>query len=311
MEAADSTRRQFASDNYSGICPEVWQALEEANCGHTPGYGEDPWTHRARKMIRDVFERDCEVSLSSAARRPNWLAVPAFRRLPVVEVESAARRSAAWARPRSAVNALRLLQNADGSVPGGAQLQAEAHLSTAAYAVAELRSFFPHQELYLAEMVADLRAWAAGGFGKPGFGRSLAAFNPQKHRVHNREHLVFLPLYTPNASSNTRFEELIMRTPWPEWLAALERELYPNERFVPGHLVDYSAGFESQCAVLFPEMVSLKSGATNNFAIIFCDREAQRLQKYKRWSVKTIRSAGESDSFFALSENQPHALIPG
>ena len=95
-----------------------------------------------------------------------------------------------------------------------------------------------------------------------------------------------------------------MRTPWPEWLAALERELYPNERFVPGHLVDYSAGFESQ-------MVSLKSGATNNFAIIFCDREAQRLQKYKRWSLKTIRSAGESDSFFALSENQPHALIPG
>ena len=71
-----------------------------------------------------------------------------------------------------------------------------------------------------------------------------------------------------------------MAMPWPEWLAALERELYPNERFVPGHLVDYTAGYDSQCAVLFPEMVSLKSGATNNFAIIFCDREAQRLQKY-------------------------------
>ena len=103
-----------------------------------------------------------------------WLAVPAFRRLPVVEVESEARKSDAWARLRSAVNALRLLQNADGSVPGGAQLQTEAHLSTAAYAVDELRSFFPHQELYLAEMVGDLRAWAAGGFGKPDFGRSLA-----------------------------------------------------------------------------------------------------------------------------------------
>ena len=165
-----------------------------------------------------------------------WLAVPAFRRLPVVEVESEARKSDAWARLRSAVNALRLLQNADGSVPGGAQLQAEAHLSTAAYAVDELRSFFPHQELYLAEMVGDLRAWAAGGFGKPDFGRSLAAFNPQKHRVHNREYLVVFPLYTPNASSNTRFEALIIRTPWPEWLAALERDLYPNERFVPGHL---------------------------------------------------------------------------
>ena len=75
MEAADSTRRQFASDNYSGICPEVWQALEEANCGHTPGYGEDPWTHRARKLIRDVFERDCEVFLVFSGTAANALVV--------------------------------------------------------------------------------------------------------------------------------------------------------------------------------------------------------------------------------------------
>jgi len=71
MEAADtgSKRRHFASDNYSGICPEVWHALEEANCGHTPGYGEDPWTNRACKMIRDVFERNCEVFVSAPERR--------------------------------------------------------------------------------------------------------------------------------------------------------------------------------------------------------------------------------------------------
>ena len=135
---------------------------------------------------------------------------PAFRRLPVVEVESEARKSDAWARLRSAVNALRLLQDADGSVPGGAQVQAEAHLSAAACAVDELRPLFPHQEPYLAEVIGDLRAWAAGGFGRPDFGRSLAAFDPQKHRVHNREYLVVFPLYTPNASSNTRFEALML-----------------------------------------------------------------------------------------------------
>ena len=29
---SDSTHcRQFASDNYAGICPEAWDALEEAN----------------------------------------------------------------------------------------------------------------------------------------------------------------------------------------------------------------------------------------------------------------------------------------
>ncbi|HEY5704131.1 MAG TPA: low specificity L-threonine aldolase [Terrimicrobiaceae bacterium] len=75
MEAADtgSRRRHFASDNYSGICPEVWQALEEANFGHTPGYGEDPWTARARKMIQDLFERDCEVFFAFSGTAANGL----------------------------------------------------------------------------------------------------------------------------------------------------------------------------------------------------------------------------------------------
>ncbi|MGA0408070.1 MAG: threonine aldolase, partial [Limisphaerales bacterium] len=37
-------RRHFASDNYAGVCPEAWQALEEANRDHQPAYGEDPWS---------------------------------------------------------------------------------------------------------------------------------------------------------------------------------------------------------------------------------------------------------------------------
>ncbi len=53
--------RHFASDNYSGICPEAWQALEEANDGHSPGYGDDEWTQRASDLIREVFETNCEV----------------------------------------------------------------------------------------------------------------------------------------------------------------------------------------------------------------------------------------------------------
>jgi threonine aldolase len=75
MEAAGSKRRHFASDNYAGICPEVWHALEEANCGHTPGYGEDPWTHRARKMICDIFERDCAVFFVFSGTAANALVV--------------------------------------------------------------------------------------------------------------------------------------------------------------------------------------------------------------------------------------------
>jgi threonine aldolase len=40
-------RRQFASDNYAGICPEAWAAMEEANRGHVVSYGNDPWTQEA------------------------------------------------------------------------------------------------------------------------------------------------------------------------------------------------------------------------------------------------------------------------
>jgi len=53
--------RHFASDNYSGICPEAWSAMAEANSGHAGSYGDDPWTQRATDKIREIFETDCEV----------------------------------------------------------------------------------------------------------------------------------------------------------------------------------------------------------------------------------------------------------
>lgn len=53
--------QQFASDNYSGICPEAWKMMEQANSGHVSSYGDDDWTHRAADMFRELFETDCEV----------------------------------------------------------------------------------------------------------------------------------------------------------------------------------------------------------------------------------------------------------
>src|SRR5438093_12167625 len=61
MSAADRTRRQFASDNYAGICPEAWAALSEANAGHEVSYGNDTWTQKASDLLREIFERDCDV----------------------------------------------------------------------------------------------------------------------------------------------------------------------------------------------------------------------------------------------------------
>mgnify|MGYP002039477987 CR=1 FL=1 len=57
----ESKNEQFASDNYSGMCPEVVEALLLANEGDAPAYGEDAWTAQAADRFRELFETDCEV----------------------------------------------------------------------------------------------------------------------------------------------------------------------------------------------------------------------------------------------------------
>lgn len=72
------SRRQFASDNNAGICPEAWEAMQHANTGHVPGYGEDAWTQRAADLIRDLFETDCEVFFTFNGTAANALALAAL-----------------------------------------------------------------------------------------------------------------------------------------------------------------------------------------------------------------------------------------
>jgi threonine aldolase len=71
----DTNRRQFASDNYSGICPEAWKALEEANRGHVRSYGDDVYTARAADLIRELFETNCEVFFAFNGTAANSLAL--------------------------------------------------------------------------------------------------------------------------------------------------------------------------------------------------------------------------------------------
>lgn len=67
--------QQFASDNYSGICPEAWAAMEESNHGHATAYGDDPWTQRAADLFREFFETDCEVFFAFNGTAANSLAL--------------------------------------------------------------------------------------------------------------------------------------------------------------------------------------------------------------------------------------------
>ncbi|HEX8205806.1 MAG TPA: DUF6421 family protein [Solirubrobacteraceae bacterium] len=232
----------------------------------------------------DLFGDDCLDELDHRALWLNllyWVAGGAFtdREGPAASVAAA---DPAWARLKTATDALRLLQEKDGSLAGGSSgapaADAARLVEEMAAAVKELVEHFPHQADYLAAVVEDLTQWRQDGFAKPDFTRSLELFRPERQRADGIEHLVVFPMYLQNASRDTRFEALIVRVPWPGWLADLERRRYDNPKFVPVTFVDHTAGYDSECAVLFPETVSVAGRPVNNFGGIFCDRESRRFR---------------------------------
>jgi len=68
-------KKNFASDNNSGITPECLAAIAEANLDHAPAYGDDEWTQRACGTIRDIFEIKCEVFFTFNGTASNSLAL--------------------------------------------------------------------------------------------------------------------------------------------------------------------------------------------------------------------------------------------
>ncbi|MCQ1949860.1 low specificity L-threonine aldolase [Arthrobacter jinronghuae] len=51
----DTAIKAFASDNYSGVHPEILAALTAANQGHQVAYGEDVYTAKLREVLTDQF----------------------------------------------------------------------------------------------------------------------------------------------------------------------------------------------------------------------------------------------------------------
>ncbi len=241
----------------------------------------------------DLFGDDCLGDLGHEALWANlvgWAAAPAFARA-AADSGSEAVADPAWTTLRDATDALRVLQEADGSVDLATQDEraARAHVETMASAVNALAPRFPHQADYLTAAIADLRAWADGGFPKPDFGVSLELFRPERHRADGIEHLVLFPMYTQNGSRDTRFEALLVAVPWPAWLAELEGDRYDNAKFVPVTLTDHTAGYDSECAVLFPETVSVAvKPDENHFGAIFCDRESERFRRTVGAAADTV-----------------------
>lgn len=211
-----------------------------------------------------------------------WLNIVYWLALPSPEMDALPHertRHDAWPTLKDSINELRNLQLSDGSVAPEHHTRADQLVVEILGRLTTLAPKFPHEAEYFAALERDFAAWIASGFVRPDFAASLAAFTPQQHRRDGLETLALFPLYTPNASSDVRFEAILFRTPWPSWLAQLEHVRFHNSKFVPGHLIDFTGGYESHCAVLFPETVAVAARPTHQFATIFCDREAARLRR--------------------------------
>lgn len=65
----------FASDNVTGAAPQILRALEAANDGSQPGYGNDDLTQHVETRIQDIFETDARVFLVATGTAANALAL--------------------------------------------------------------------------------------------------------------------------------------------------------------------------------------------------------------------------------------------
>lgn len=70
--------RGFGSDNFSGVLPEVFQALEEAAYGHQHSYGEDKYSEKAIQDFKKVFGEDISVFFVYNGTGANILSLSAF-----------------------------------------------------------------------------------------------------------------------------------------------------------------------------------------------------------------------------------------
>ncbi|GAA3876843.1 hypothetical protein GCM10022381_19230 [Leifsonia kafniensis] len=213
----------------------------------------------------------------------------------------------AWLRLKNAATALQAVQAQDGSIPDAADhTDAAAQVATLTQAVEELAPLFPHDAAYLSALRADFVRWVvgaegAGGFGVPDFYDSLMAFQPQQHRADGIRHLVVFPMYTQNGSTIRFVEAVLVEVIWPEFIAALEEE-YTNGLFVPIRFLDFTAGYDTNSAVLFPETVAMREIPTFTWGAIFQDREAARYRRVVRAAADITRLELPEDAATLLDD---------
>lgn len=213
--------------------------------------------------------------------------------------------SPAWLSLKAAATALQPLQASDGSIPDAAHHPAAtAHVDAIIAALDELRPSFPHDDAYLRASAADFARWREEGFGVPDFFDSLVAFQPQQHRVDGIRHLVIFPMYTQNGSSDRHVEAVLVEAIWPEFIAQLEAGDYGNALFVSLRFIDFTPGYDTNSAVLFPETVAMREIPTFTWGAIFQDREAARYRRVVRAAAEITKLELPADAAAMLDDQE-------
>ena len=199
--------------------------------------------------------------------------------------------SGAWESIKSSALTLRGHQVHDGSIP-----EKSVH-KICAIAVAgiagglrELAEKISHDRDYLLACAKDFEDWSNGGFGVPDFFDSLSLFHPERHRADKVPHVVVFPMYTQNGSTDRFVEAVVLEIIWPDFVAELEQK-YTNPAFVPVRFIDFTPGYLTNSAVIFPESVAVTPRVPEGAAAgtapalpefswggIFADREAARFR---------------------------------
>ncbi|GAA3686151.1 DUF6421 family protein [Streptomyces iranensis] len=200
----------------------------------------------------------------------------------------------AWPTLKDAVETFRRWQSKDGSIDFDAEgaptrETAAATVDRVIGAIEELAPLLPHDADYHRAVVADLRRWTEEGFGVPDFLDSLLAFQPARTRADGLQHLVVFPMYTQNGNPDRNLEAVVLRMVWPEWLAGLERTRYDNPLYCGLAFEDFTSGYDTNSAVLFPETIAVREAPERfSWGGIFCDREAARFRRVSEAAVRAL-----------------------
>ncbi|MFI2563602.1 DUF6421 family protein [Paenarthrobacter sp. NPDC018779] len=220
--------------------------------------------------------------------------------LPLVTADNAD-----WTALKAAATALQAHQEQDGSIADPAvHAEAAALVDAISEAITNLAPSFPHDARYLELLVADFARWANDGFGVPDFLDSLQAFQPQQQRIDGLQHLVVFPMYTQNGSTNRLVEAVLIEVIWPEFIGGLEAGEYSNKLFVPIRFVDFTAGYDTNSAVLFPETVAVRETPTFTWGAIFADREAARFRRVLKAAAATTSLELPEDAAQLLEDQE-------